>query len=53
VEDALGRPPQIPESLANIEDKPTRCKIMDADKNAIQEFVAQNADETPLNPHQT
>jgi len=53
VENALNRPPQIPESLAGIEDKPTRCEIMDADKNAIQEFVAQNADETPLPPHQT
>ena len=43
VEDSIGTPPQIPESLVGITDKPSRCEVMDADKKLIQEFVAKNA----------
>ena len=40
---AIGKPPQVPEALAGILDKPSRCEIMDADKTQIQDFVAKNA----------
>lgn len=40
---AIGKPPQVPEALAGILDKPSRCEIMDADKTPIRDFVAKNA----------
>ncbi len=43
VEEAIGAPPPVPESLAGIGDKPSRCELMDADRKRIQEYVAANA----------
>lgn len=43
VEEAIGTPPHIPESLVGITDKSSRCELMDADTKKIQEFVAKNA----------
>ncbi len=40
---AIGRPPEVPESLAGIIDKPSRCEIMDADKIQIRDFLAEKA----------
>jgi threonine synthase len=40
---AIGKPPQVPESLAGILDKPSRCEIMDADKTQIRDYLAKNA----------
>lgn len=40
---AIGRPPEVPESLAGIIDKPSRCQIMDADKNQIRDFLMEKA----------
>jgi threonine synthase len=43
VEDAIGTPPFTPDSLIGIIDKPSRCELMDADMEQIQEFVSKNA----------
>lgn len=43
VEEAIGSPPNIPESLVGITDKSSRCELMDADTKKIMEFVAKNA----------
>lgn len=43
VKDAINTSPDIPESLHGIETKETRCKLMAADKNAIQAFVAEHS----------
>ncbi|MGB3212249.1 MAG: threonine synthase [Desulforhopalus sp.] len=43
VEQAIGTQPHIPGNLVDITDKPTRCEIMDADINKIQEFVSKMA----------
>jgi len=43
VEEAIGAPLTLPESLAGIADKPSRCELMDADRKKIQEYVASNA----------
>jgi threonine synthase len=43
VEEAIGIPPHIPDSLIGIIDKPARCELMDADMKIIQDFVAKNA----------
>ena len=43
VEDAIGTPPHIPDSLIGITDKATRCELMEADMKEIQEFVSRNA----------
>jgi threonine synthase len=40
---AIGREPEIPESLAGIVDKPARCEIMDADRNQIRDFLMAHA----------
>ncbi len=43
VEHALGRLPDAPESLVGIMEKPSRCEIMDAEKNEIQAFIAKKS----------
>ena len=43
VEGAIGIPPEVPDSLVGIIDKPTRCELMDADMKKIQDFVSKNA----------
>jgi threonine synthase len=40
---AIGKPPQVPETLAGIIDKPSRCEMMDAEKNQIQDFITKKA----------
>ena len=42
VEKALGVPSPVPESVRELEGKPTRCEIMDADLEKVREFfIAQ------------
>ncbi|WP_458776998.1 threonine synthase [Desulforhopalus sp. 52FAK] len=50
VEQAINTPPEIPESLNGIESKETRCKLMAADKNAIQNYVAEHSLFSKPNP---
>lgn len=40
---AIGKAPEVPESLTGIIDKPARCEIMDADTNRIREFLMEKA----------
>lgn len=43
VEKSLGRLPDAPESLIGIMEKPSRCEIMDAEKNGIQAYIAKKS----------
>lgn len=43
VEEATGTAVNIPESLVGILEKPSRCEIMNAHKQEIQDFLAKNA----------
>lgn len=43
VEKAIGNPPEIPESLAGILEKPARCEIMSADWQEIQNYLASHS----------
>ena len=43
--EALGRRPERPPGLANIEDLPQRVEVMDADAAAVMAFVAAHADD--------
>jgi threonine synthase len=43
VEQAIGKAPSVPTALAGILDKPVRCLLMDAEKSAIQAFVAEKS----------
>lgn len=43
VEKAIATAPETPEAFAGIEEKETRCELMAADKNAVQNFVADKA----------
>lgn len=43
VETAIGRGPDIPESLTGLMEKECRCELMDADSNQIQDFLKANA----------
>jgi len=43
VEQAIGRPPELPPALAELAAKPTRCEILDAEEKTIKEFVARHA----------
>ncbi|MDX9897025.1 MAG: threonine synthase [Desulfofustis sp.] len=43
VEQAIGRPLDLPASLAALLDLPTRCEIMPADRQEIQAFIANHA----------
>ncbi|MDD2851704.1 MAG: threonine synthase [Desulfuromonadaceae bacterium] len=40
VEQALGAPVPVPESVRELYGKPTRCDVMDADISAVREFIA-------------
>ena len=40
VEQAIGRPPDVPASLSGILDKESRCELMDAEKGKIQAYIA-------------
>lgn len=43
VEESIGKKIELPESIAQILKKESRCELMDADKILIQEFVKKNA----------
>lgn len=40
---AIGREPEIPESIAGLMEKEARCELMDADSNAIQDYLKAHA----------
>lgn len=39
MEKAIGKPLELPDSIAQILDKESRCELMDADRNQIQDFL--------------
>ena len=41
--EALGRQPERPAAMENIEQLPRRCQLMDADVDALKAFIAANA----------
>lgn len=43
VERAIGHEPELPDSLAALTDKETRCEVMVAEAGAVQAFVEQHA----------
>jgi threonine synthase len=43
VEKSIGRPPEIPECLAGLMDKESRCELMDADSDQIQDYLKSHA----------
>ncbi|MEA3467784.1 MAG: threonine synthase [Thermodesulfobacteriota bacterium] len=43
VEKAIGRPLELPLSITDLMDKKSRCELMDADKNLIQDFVKKHS----------
>ena len=43
VKKAIGREPDRPESLKGLEDRETRCEILDAEVGAVKEFIDKNA----------
>lgn len=43
VEKAIGSPPEMPDALAELGDKESRCELMDADRNQIQDFIRKHA----------
>jgi len=46
VESAIGRPLELPETIAALMGMETRCELMDADRNLIQEFVKTHSKHT-------
>ncbi len=47
VEKAIGKPLELPESIVQILAKESRCELMDADRNQIQDFVTKHAVQAP------
>ncbi len=43
VKNAIARELDLPDSIKNLIDMESRCKLMDADKNTIRDFLAANA----------
>ena len=43
VQEAIGKPPEMPASLAGLEKKPTRCEVLDADVGQVKAFIERNA----------
>ncbi len=43
VEKAIGVPLELPKAIADLADKKSRCELMEADRNLIQEFIRQHA----------
>ena len=43
VQEAINTSPAMPESLAGIEQRPSRCEIIDADTKAIRNYVEQHS----------
>lgn len=44
IREALGRDPERPADLADIESRPQRCEVMDAEVGQIKAFVARRVD---------
>ena len=42
VEEAIGQPPPMPEPLAGILERQSRCEVMDADSAQVQAFIASH-----------
>ncbi len=40
---AINKAPRLPDSLKGLLEKPSRCQVMNADKDDIQDYLAQNA----------
>jgi threonine synthase len=43
VQEAIGRPPDMPESLRGLEERESRCQVLDADGARIKAFIEKNA----------
>ncbi|MFH2124374.1 MAG: threonine synthase [Pseudomonadota bacterium] len=43
VEKAIGAPLELPQAIAALANKKSRCELMNADRNQIQEFIRQHA----------
>ncbi|MDO9043564.1 MAG: threonine synthase [Desulfocapsaceae bacterium] len=43
VEKAIGIPPEMPEAIAALAGKKSRCELMEPDRNLIQDFIRQHA----------
>ena len=43
VEDAIGKTLELPESIADLMDKESRCELMDGDRNLIQDFIKKHS----------
>jgi threonine synthase len=41
--EALGREPERPSALADLEDRPRRCTVMPADVQRVKDYIVQNA----------
>lgn len=46
VEEAIGKPLDLPESITALMGKESRCELMDADRNLIQDFVKKHSKQT-------
>jgi L-threonine synthase (EC 4.2.3.1) len=42
IREALGRAPERPASMANMEDLPQRYTVMDADAEAVKQFIVSH-----------
>lgn len=40
---AIGKSPELPPALQGLEDKESRCEILDPDKRVVQDFIANHA----------
>ena len=47
VEQAIGKQPDLPPSLAELEGKPTRCEVMDCSVESIQAYIKSHALKRP------
>jgi len=43
VEEAIGRPPEMPESFRDLDKKESRCQVLEADVARIRGFIEKNA----------
>ncbi len=43
VDKAIGRDPEMPASFADLEQRPSRCEIIDAKVDAVRDFLAEHA----------
>ncbi|MFZ5770414.1 MAG: threonine synthase [Thermodesulfobacteriota bacterium] len=43
VQEAIGRPPEMPESFRDLDKKESRCQVLDADLARIKAFIEENA----------